>query len=196
MYVTCLYEKEKLSRSFARDLRDPNQMHKTIYRAFSDHDPKTNRVLFRVEFDKKRVLIQSHEKPDWSFLPDGYAAEPIVKEFNPDIKVGDRFAFILYANTAINTKDDSGRRIRRGLRDEADQVEWLKGKIGQGGCGINRVVVSSKDRSRYKRGGERNTANFAGVLEVKDPESFVKVLGRGIGPQKAFGCGLLCLQRA
>jgi CRISPR system Cascade subunit CasE len=36
--------------------------------------------------------------------------------------------------------------------------------------------------------------DFSGVLTVTDPESFQKALMKGIGPAKAFGCGLLLVR--
>jgi CRISPR system Cascade subunit CasE len=38
-------------------------------------------------------------------------------------------------------------------------------------------------------------ARFEGVLEVTNPQTFTDALFSGIGPAKAFGCGLLSLAR-
>lgn len=40
-----------------------------------------------------------------------------------------------------------------------------------------------------------STVDFSGVLTVADPERFRATLLRGIGPAKAFGCGLLLVRR-
>jgi CRISPR system Cascade subunit CasE len=39
------------------------------------------------------------------------------------------------------------------------------------------------------------TLDFEGVLEVVDPGSFLSSLLGGIGPAKAFGCGLMLIRR-
>jgi len=60
----------------------------------------------------------------------------------------------------------------------SDRAEyWVGEKRGAGGT--RRVVVES--------------ALFEGVLEVTDPEKFRGAVERGIGPAKAFGCGLLSI---
>ena len=40
-----------------------------------------------------------------------------------------------------------------------------------------------------------STADFSGELTVFDPSAFVMTLRNGIGPAKAFGCGLLLVHR-
>jgi CRISPR system Cascade subunit CasE len=40
-----------------------------------------------------------------------------------------------------------------------------------------------------------STLDFEGMLEVRDPEVFLKAVVAGFGPQKAFGCGLMLLRR-
>jgi len=41
-----------------------------------------------------------------------------------------------------------------------------------------------------------STVDYEGVLVVRDPAVFVKQVGLGFGPQRAFGCGLMLLRRA
>ncbi|MGA7978862.1 MAG: type I-E CRISPR-associated protein Cas6/Cse3/CasE [Chromatiaceae bacterium] len=36
---------------------------------------------------------------------------------------------------------------------------------------------------------------FEGVLTVRDPHALVRHLENGIGPAKAFGCGLMMVRR-
>jgi CRISPR system Cascade subunit CasE len=40
-----------------------------------------------------------------------------------------------------------------------------------------------------------STLEFNGVLRVVNVEQFLETLHRGIGPAKAFGCGLLPVRR-
>ena len=37
--------------------------------------------------------------------------------------------------------------------------------------------------------------DFSGELTVIDPAAFIVALSKGIGPAKAFGCGLLLVRR-
>ena len=41
-----------------------------------------------------------------------------------------------------------------------------------------------------------STVDFSGVLAVTDVDLFTRALFDGIGPAKAFGCGLLLVRRA
>ena len=40
-----------------------------------------------------------------------------------------------------------------------------------------------------------STLDLAGTLTVIDPEMFLRTLYQGIGPAKAFGCGLMLVRR-
>lgn len=40
-----------------------------------------------------------------------------------------------------------------------------------------------------------SSMNYEGVLKVIEPEKFVDMLGAGLGPSKAFGCGLMLIRR-
>jgi CRISPR system Cascade subunit CasE len=57
------------------------------------------------------------------------------------------------------------------------------------------VVAEDYQQHHFKKRGIKiSTLDFQGLLEVTEPELFIqKVLYKGIGPAKAFGCGLLSL---
>jgi CRISPR system Cascade subunit CasE len=62
------------------------------------------------------------------------------------------------------------------------------------------VRIDGYRQHRILRRGERpvtfSTLDFEGVLEVVDPPAFLAKVVQGVGPQKAFGCGLMLLRRA
>lgn len=50
----------------------------------------------------------------------------------------------------------------------------------------------------YGKNGDRITfsiMDFSGVLEICDPEKFLRKLLIGFGKEKAFGCGLMLIRR-
>ena len=63
----------------------------------------------------------------------------------------------------------------------------------------NLSFVGYRRHRHYKARGKRlieySTLDFAGILEVTDPERFQNTLFNGIGPAKGFGCGLLLVRR-
>jgi CRISPR system Cascade subunit CasE len=106
-----------------------------------------------------------------------------------------------------------GKRVE--LRREEDRLDWLTRRGKDAGFRLltarlepagRDVPVARADPSPGMRGerpaadgrgrGERlsfGTALFEGVLEVEDPDRLREAIAAGIGPAKAFGCGLLSI---
>ncbi|MEV5751664.1 type I-E CRISPR-associated protein Cas6/Cse3/CasE [Actinoallomurus sp. NPDC052308] len=60
------------------------------------------------------------------------------------------------------------------------------------------VRITARDRRSFNKNGRGkpvviHTATFEGRLQITDPDLFTERLLRGIGPAKAYGCGLLTL---
>ena len=51
-------------------------------------------------------------------------------------------------------------------------------------------------KSNANMAGKIQPVSFQGILQVTKPTSLKKMIVNGIGPAKAFGCGLLSLARA
>lgn len=99
-----------------------------------------------------------------------------------------------------------GRRVA--LRDEADQLPWLtrhgeaagfalvNARLEPGGEEFSTVTVRPAGILRGWKGRSVvtvETALFEGVLETTDAALFRQSIANGIGPGKAYGCGLLSL---
>lgn len=106
-----------------------------------------------------------------------------------------------------------GKRVE--LRREEDRLAWLARRGKDAGFRLvtarlepagRDVPVARADPSPGMRGerpaggghgrGERlsfGTALFEGMLEVEDPDRLREAIAAGIGPAKAFGCGLLSI---
>lgn len=177
-------------------------------------------VLFRREMSdtgQPVVLLQSAVAPLFHKLPALYvlAGEAAARSLDPlfqRIQPGAPFRFRLTANPSrkIETGRDSdkpnGRRVA--LRGGA-AVEWLQRKAAQHGFELT-AVTASTDVSQviasptlkltgFKRDGSREhrlsveAVTFDGALTVKDANLIQTALRCGIGPAKAYGCGLLSL---
>lgn len=83
---------------------------------------------------------------------------------------------------------------------------WLREKEARLGCLIEadrlrvdahfvRCLKGRRDEKGICRGIALSTLDFEGELSVTDPEIFLSSLFNGIGPAKAFGCGLLLVRR-
>lgn len=143
------------SRDVMRDLRDPYEMHRTLWRGFPTlrrdaQQACLDRILFRVDFGERQetttVLVQSDLEPAWSHLPGDYLREAAqCKPFAPTFTTGQRLRFRLRANPTkrVHAKAvDSGRAKseavgkRVALQREDEQIAWLLRKAEQGGFSI------------------------------------------------------------
>jgi len=102
-----------------------------------------------------------------------------------------------------------GKRVA--IHGDERRIDWLARqgerhgfrlvRAGVAGADVPAAAIFGKERSEYwlgnRRAGEHvhrvvfDTALFEGILEVVDPERFRAAVRTGIGPGKAFGCGLL-----
>lgn len=177
-------------------------------------------VLFRREMSSRGepvVLLQSAAAPVLDKLPDHYllAGEGTARSLGPlfqRIQSGARFRFRLTANPSrkVETGRDSnkpnGRRVA--LRGDA-AVEWMQRKGEQHGFelltvttfpDVPQVIASPTLKlTGFKRDGVREhrlnveAVTFDGALSVDDVDLMQAALRCGIGPGKAYGCGLLSL---
>jgi CRISPR system Cascade subunit CasE len=187
---------------------------------------KQHGVLYRVDEDVRRgrvvLLVQSATRPDFARLPAGYILDlgddfdlgagvsenPAVRMVNEErerIVVDDRFAFRLRANTtkkipkldsATKAPTKNGKRVP--VRGDDGRLAWLARHAQKGGFAPEDVRVTEVP-TRSGGGGRELTfagAIFEGRLRVTNADAFRAALAEGIGPAKAFGFGLLSIQRA
>lgn len=220
-------------RNVRRDLADVQQLHRTILNAFpavpEDGGTRAREyfgVLFRAEPlpDQPlaaRVLVQSNQAPDWTYLLTGYLAPSLDGRPNPAVRQLDDYdriaagmplRFRLRANPTQRIGKNNlqqgekwrGKRVE--LRQETDQIAWLQRKAEQGGFrlltlqsspGMANVRVSPQAKVMGDRHAAAKmtfgAAVFEGLLEVQDPERFRQTLVSGIGSGKAYGFGLLSI---
>lgn len=114
----------------------------------------------------------------------------------------------------VEKSESSGKRVE--LTREEDQLAWLQRK-GREHCGFrlltssvtagsadagSRTFVRTRSDPAPRLGGfgrmDRRltfgTVLFEGRLAIVDPAAFRAAFDGGVGPAKAFGCGLLSLQ--
>ena len=199
-----------MSRRVQTELADLYELHRTLMRAFPDDlDPATERILFRVDTDRRSgvptVLVQSLTHPDWSAVAaiPGYllttppeVENPACKPYDPRAARGQLLRFRLRANPTFRR---AGKRLAW-LREE-DQIAWLARKADGSGFRIISVTVipeGFQDAVRDRTGDKMRhfAVRFDGLLQVTDPTRFLETLRRGIGPAKAFGFGLLSVAPA
>jgi len=183
-------------------LADVYRLHQLVMKGFTAYS-STDRVLYRVEPEERNgqvtVLVQSLQMPDWSCFADvtSGVASARVKDFSTTFKAGDTFSFRLRANPVV-TRDGK----RHGLIRDESLLEWLgkkEKKVGVRFCSMSVIdegyVTGTKANQEKQYRMSLKVARFEGTLEVVDPVIFRETFSSGIGPAKAFGCGLLSLAR-
>ncbi len=199
-----------ISRAFAAVQFDENRSCGVLFRL--DRHPHDGLLT---------LLVQSQHRPNWSHLLDGknyllpeemlpssIGANPAVKAVELRLRAGQVLSFRLRANPTVKKKREGKKHGNRvPLVREERQIAWLKQKGERHGFRLLRVTVSEPQRYRIwkqrvsKKGDSAPpitlfTVRFDGVLQITDPEAFAQALRQGIGPSKAFGCGLLSVAPA
>lgn len=193
---------DQMDRQAMRLLTDVYSLHKAVMSGFRDC-ANAQRVLFRVEPQvrdgKMRLLVQSGAEPSWGILAERCRGlvKADVKEFSPLFRAEDSFRFRLRANPTV-TRD--GKRF--GLVREEALVHWLQRKEERLGVRFLDILATDEGyvtgRKVHGQAAPRvniKTARFEGRLRVCEPNLFLESFTKGIGPGKAFGCGLLSLAR-
>jgi len=82
-------------------------------------------------------------------------------------------------------------------------LDWLEARAGKYGFSFDSGAVRVEGYLRHsvtKKAGRKkinfSTLDCTGLLTVVEPEQFKLALFHGIGPAKAFGCGLLLVRPA
>lgn len=206
------------NRQVWRELANPYKVHQMVMRAFPDGAKREKaQVLHRLDLQDEEaiLLVQSNFEPDWSNLKPNYLApadpyhflpNPAVKPFNLSLQAGQVLSFRLCANPTIKKvrRDEKGERLnsnRVPLVHEEKQLAWLQQKGEQYGFHLLRASASAS--TQHKGWKEQDappitlyTVQFDGLLRVINPDKLWQAIQTGIGPSRAFGCGLLSLARA
>lgn len=195
------------------DVRNPYDVHRRVWKLFPGEDKEARTgwederqgFLFRTESygagQPARLLVQSRRAPQ---------AVPCIallgcRDVDPRPEAGQRLAFVVTANP-VKTIDDArkddkpGKRsakVRVPLVKEPEQREWLSRKLAAA-AGVEDVSILPLAPIYFRKGnraGKVVPVTFEGVLRVEDGDLLREILIRGLGPAKAFGCGLLLVRR-
>jgi CRISPR system Cascade subunit CasE len=187
----------------------PYKLHQLVMGGFPDGvDRQKGNVLHRLELAENQVtlLVQSDVYPDWrsfdarlllpttSYDP---VPNPAVQDMNGLRLVNGRLLrFRLRANPSKRLSSGQGNkpgpRVQHFREDE--QIAWLQRHAQRSGFRILDVNIAPEGNQTDRiRKLTVFTVQFDGRLQVTDPDKLLAAVQRGIGPAKAFGCGLLSL---
>jgi len=198
---------------------NPQRLHAAVLGGLPGQ-PVTERVLWRIEQDAHRltVLVLTRSRPSWEHLveqagwPGAATPQAEVRDYQPmldRLATGQTYTFRVRANPAHSLPPAGpGRRGRRvAHRTVAQQTSWLTGHaptwgmtVPDGTAGQPDLRVVDRQTLRFAKsdGTTRRqvtvqTATFEGSATVTDPTRLAGCLLDGVGPARAYGCGLLTL---
>lgn len=185
---------------------DPYGIHIRLCAMFQQDRAEAG-ILYRVE-EGPELLVQSDLEPDWSRfdLPQAaLATPPQTKPFDPELVADQRLAFRLRCRPTKKSKVEGSKNSRyRYLRTDEERLEWLQRQAEQCGFRLESVLAIELKWRDTKPSPESGAASnrpafpavqFDGILIVTDPVKLKEAVRKGIGPQKAYGFGLLSLAR-
>jgi len=179
----------------------------TCHQAVTSATAGARALWVDIERDSHPPLLRVLANGDIT-APDGWRLVDTAKYDVASIQLGDRFRFRIRANPVVRREGkryavwDGHERSSR----ESHVEQWLAKRSGTYGFVVTRCVVSDITQVQIRRARNQPSqaaappitfaaATLNGMLEVTDPNAFKQALVSGIGPQKAFGCGLLLVKR-
>lgn len=126
------------------------------------------------------------------------------KPYTPQLRAGERLAFVLRANATVFRE---GRRHdivmdARAHGDGRPRLEvandlgltWLSRQAERHGFALEETQITYYGQLRA-RGISLGVMDYEGKLRVTDPKAFALALVQGVGRARRFGCGLLLVRR-
>lgn len=203
-----------------RLLADCYELHRSVMSAFPDEDGKFRggefygegvrrryNVLFRLNdtCNPVELIVQSDIEPDWErsdfatrFPGESYRSKEIEGIIVTAVENGRVFSFHLRACPARRLMDGSQKGKRVPISGREDQLAWLVRKGNRHGFRViseSLVLEPFQSHVGRKKGIFFRSVDYSGRLVVTDKKMFFDALARGIGAEKAFGCGLLMISR-
>jgi CRISPR-associated protein Cas6/Cse3/CasE subtype I-E len=180
-------------------------MHKNIMRLYSPSENSvaryTEKILYRIVEQQNEIMLYltSSRLPDmrqtaWinSHTVRQCDLQPLVNRFAP----GQTFSFDLLTHPSKKVIRTGANSRRVFLRTAQERADWLRHQGEKGGF----RVVSLQEDTPFDLHGKRSTGNIClravrmmGRLEITDTVRFADAYQSGIGPEKAYGMGMLLL---
>jgi CRISPR system Cascade subunit CasE len=222
MYLSRIELHEGAARTpeFWTRLASLSDVHRLVWSWFGDHPDRERDFLYRHEGEglTTRFFTLSARPP----VDPGGLWRIESKPFAPRLSPGERLMFSLRANPTRKKSggQNQGKRhdvvmnAKVAARSSGDEplpvaeliettcIDWLSSRAQR--CGFEMaggdVRTDGYRPVRFPRGPRQPDASvtmvdFEGRITIRDPSQFIEALTAGIGPAKAFGCGLMLIRR-
>lgn len=193
------------------------RVHQALWRLFGEDSEATRDFLYHQQTDSTipAFFMVSEQAPQdrdglWSIE---------TKPYRPQLEPGQRLGFSLRVSPIVSRRDASGRQrrhdvvmdLKRQYPDPQERppqaelvqrasLQWLENRLDRLGFTVHPDTFLAEGYRQHELAKPGNkvrfsTVDFQGVLTVTDPERMLVALYDGIGPAKAFGCGLMLVRR-
>lgn len=203
MYLTKI-DLDIQSRHVWRLLSDAYRMHVLLCKACGC-DRQEGKVLYRIADVKHRPTLYVHslvQLDEDTFSPGMHiSAEREMTGWLANIAEGDNLRFSLIAVPSKKVKNDTSRNSRRVvLRDPEERRRWLEKQGTAKGVRFTAVREGPEKLTYVGKDSGQHAFNicgyeYSGRLLVTDTDAFREGIAGGVGPEKAFGYGLLLVTR-
>lgn len=182
---------QKMHRLAAGLYRLPRQEAELLYRVRAEGQTVSLYLYADLPVEQAQLL-------PWMHL----AGERDLDDWLAAMQAGQLWRFELLTMPFKKVSDSKSRNSRRRvLRTQAERLAWLSRKAEQNGFTILTVQEAGGEKAGAvhpeDRGGRLylDTYRYSGTLWIEDAERFREAVRHGVGPGKAYGLGMLLLQR-
>jgi CRISPR system Cascade subunit CasE len=196
-----------------RAARNPYDIHRRLWTLFPDQPHESRKdapsprqgFLFRVEEQHASGAVRALVQSRWAPIAANEVTVVACREVAALPQSGQTLAFLLTANpvkTIVDMEreskpDKAGAKCRVPLLREDEQIQWLTRKLGSA-AEVLSPIARGHAPLHFRKGGQPGKVaqvTFEGLLRVLDSRLLLTQMENGIGPAKAFGCGLLLVRR-
>ncbi len=185
--------------SIRQTLKDRQDMHRNLARIFG------REILYCVTNQRSipGLLVLSRQTPDQRELESrGYRLIGIqdISSLPELYQENTVFRFEIQACPSKKSKDEKSRNSRRVfLTDPLQRVEWMSRQGQKYGFDVLELHEQSAQQTIIVGRGSGafllTAVTFSGVIRITEAKTFWTAWEKGIGPEKAYGMGLMLLAR-
>ena len=202
---------------------DGYQAHRLIWNLYADSNDRKRDFLYRQEGDGSRPFFYAVSERFPIDKTGMWQIDS--KIYSPKLLKGQLLSFIIRVNPVRAKRDEQNKLHRHDVVMDAktdidkhengtdenislagivqeEGTKWLEMRSEKYGFSIDHNHIRADGYQQHVVHKRKTTSpirfstlDIGGVLTVIEPELFVKVLYKGIGPAKGFGCGMMMVKK-
>lgn len=190
------------SRKTVECLRNCQKMHSLITALFSS-SRKDQNIIYRMHTAQGMVILYIFSDIPVQNEIDGVrvCGQRDLSDWLASFSEGQilRFDLVACPSKKVHSEGQKNSR-RRVLRTQGERIAWLDRKAEQGGFSIEQVVEQEQSHDFGTHTKEKGGAmhldayRYQGILRVRDATKFQQTISHGIGPEKAYGMGMMMVK--